>query len=235
MVDEVQGADTTTEAGTEQATEVLVGAADETKNDVLLAGAGDDAEGTETDGKADDADKGVPEAYTFEVPEDLKADVTEETVAAMLDEFGPKAKEIGLSQQQFQALVEYDARRAKETTESGALSYHTRVQEWAEQVKNDPRFGGPELQANLELAELGLNKLGTPGLRSLLLPPSEKNPEGLGLGNHPEILRLLRNIGKQYANSETRNGRSPAEEQAAIEADEARRLARIYPSMVKQT
>lgn len=207
-----------------EAKTLLGGDAEATKSDdVLLAGAEDGDGGAEK--KDADGASTVPEEYAFEVPDDLKEIVKDENVAAMLKEFGPTAKELGLSQDQFQKLVEFDARRAQAATEEGALSYHQRVQDWGQQVKDDQTFGGPNLDQNLKLAELGLEKLGTSGLRQLLKPPSADNPEGMGLGNHPEILRLLRNVGKLYKEPNLVVGQPDAAE------TDRTRLQRMYPTM----
>ena len=190
--------------------------------DTLLAGA-------ESEGAVDgDESAGPPEAYKFDVPDDLKELIDTSKVDQVLETFGPTAKELGLSQDQFQKLIEFDVKRSLEAGETALNEYEARVKSWAEQTKADPNFGGQQLEANLKIAELGLKKMESPGLVAALKPWSEDNPEGLGLGNHPEVIKLLHKLGTMYAEPDHVRG------EASTTLTDQERLKRMYPSMFKE-
>ena len=166
-----------------------------------------------------DGDKeGVPEKYTFEPPEGVEVD---ETLQAQLDAFGETAREMGLSQAQYQALVEFDHQRAGDMTQAFADAYTTRIKEWRTEAVNDPEL--KETAAVRASALVAVNKFGTPELKALLASPSEENPTGMGIGNHPELVRFFHRIGLVLADPDLLLGDD------VPEADGA--LRRMYPSM----
>jgi hypothetical protein len=54
--------------------------------------------------------------------------------------------------------------------------------------KTDQEFGGEKLSENLSVAKKALDAFGTPELRKLL--------DDSGLGNHPEVIRMMYRAGK---------------------------------------
>ena len=62
-------------------------------------------------------------------------------------------------------------------------------QAWIEEVKADKEFGGNQLNANRAQVRKALDKFGTPELSTFL--------DASGLGDHPEVLRLLYRVGKR--------------------------------------
>jgi hypothetical protein len=182
------------------------------KTDTLLA----DAEGEGSDGKND-----VPEKYEFTPPEGF--DLSEE-VQSKLDAFGETAREMGLSQDQYQALVEYDIERGRVAQEALSGQYEERINGWAEIVRADPELGGDKLQQNLAVAKQAIEAFGSPELSKLISAPSEKNPEGLGLGNHPEFIRFMYRVGRSI-------GEDKLVEGDGRKVDDRTRLQRMYPTM----
>jgi len=61
-------------------------------------------------------------------------------------------------------------------------------QDWVNQAKSDPEYGGKNFDANLQRAKIGLRKFGSPKLQKFL--------EESGLGSHPEMLRLFWILGQ---------------------------------------
>lgn len=181
--------------------------------DVLLSGDEDKA-----------TEDGVPEKYEYTPPEGFP-DVTEE-VQARLDAFGETAKGMKLTQDQYQQLIEYDINRAKEAIDQGANAYQQRVTEWRNATKADKELGGDDLKVNLATAKLAMDQYSTEGLNALLAIPSEDNPEGLGLGNHPEIIRLFNRVGRTLKEAELHEGGGKAEHEKS--------LKKMYPSMFKE-
>lgn len=171
---------------------------------------------------------GVPEKYTFDMPEGVDVEVTEEIQAA-LEHFGESAKQMGLTQDQYQALVEYDLQRAQAAEEAAVGEWVGRVNGWKQSAMQDTEIGGQALNETKANATAALKKFGTPGLSQLLKNPDENNPEGLALGNHPEILRLLSRVGKALGDP------TPVDGKETGGSDEQGRLKRLYPSMFPES
>jgi len=154
-----------------------------------------DATKTEAKSKADpgkpDGDKApgeqekqrAPEKYEFKAPEGVKLD------DAVIGEFESVARELGLSQDAAQKLVEKIApKMAERTAAQQAEAFAAFRADLVNQVKTDKELGGEKLAENLAVAKKALDNLGTPALRMLL--------EQSGLGDHPEIIRMFHKAGK---------------------------------------
>lgn len=193
--------------------------------DELLDGAGNSGAEGEPGGDLLSGDEatgyeGVPEKYVFTPPEGLEVD--EETQVA-LDAFSGFAREINLDQNQYQKLIEYDAQRAAQLEGEAAEEWNSRVTGWREASTKDQEIGGAHQKESLAQAHAALKKFGTPGLAELLKSPSEKNPNGLAIGNHPEILRLLSRVGKALGDPTPVDGDEKLGQPSALD--------RLYPTM----
>lgn len=182
----------------------------EEQSKTLLSGDGGDGEG-------DEQSTGAPEEYEFTPPDGLEIDPEK------LEAFGEYAHSLGLSQDQFQKLIEYDIERSANAQKSMAEAYGKRVSSWANATRVDKELGGEKLAENLDLAKKAMAKYSSPALAKLIDHPSAKNPDGLGLGNHPEIVRLFYRVGKAISESELITGDT--------KADVGDRYERIYPTM----
>lgn len=169
-------ATTTTEgqAASEQVADVPATGAGEGSQEQQAA-ANQQAEGQKP---ADGKPAGAPENYEFNVPEGYDAN------GELFGKFKETAKELNLTQEQAQKLIDLDLQRFSGQSE---LLERTR-NEWAEQSKNDKEFGGDKLAENLALSKKALDTFGTPELKTLL--------NESGLGNHPELIRLMVRAGK---------------------------------------
>ena len=126
--------------------------------------------------------EGAPDKYEFN---SKVADAPDELDPEVLTAFGEVAKDLNLSQDAAQKVLDkvapvIQARQAQEVEQVRT--------EWANEAKADQEFGGESLPANLEIAKSSLNAFGTDALKSLL---SES-----GLGNHPEVIRFMYRAGK---------------------------------------
>lgn len=134
-----------------------------------------------------------PEAYAdFTVADGVVLDPT------MIDAFKPLAKEFGLNQEKAQKLVDL-AVQVQQRTMDGIFEMHeTRKATWLTEAKADPEIGAdvslwdenvPGSAAN-SVAVRAFNSIsqGHPGLKAAV--------DELGIGNHPEFLRLMFRIGK---------------------------------------
>lgn len=173
---------------------------------------------------ADGKDKGAPEAYEFTPPEGFE--ISEEVQKA-LETFNGTAKELGLTQEQYQKLVEFDIQRGRSAIQAASDQYTARINGWAETVRADPELGGEQLKANLAIAKQAIDAFGSPELAKLISAPSEKNPEGLGLGNHPELIRFMYRVGKSIGEDRVIEG-------DGRKVDDTSSLQKMYPTMFKE-
>lgn len=100
------------------------------------------------------------------------------------DEFKAVAKELKLTQEQAQKMLDLDVKR----TQAQQSALQQAAVAWQDASKSDKEFGGDLLAENMGLAKKALDAFGTPELKALL--------EQSGLGNHPEIIRAFYRAGK---------------------------------------
>ena len=130
----------------------------------------------------------VPEAYAFNnLPDGYS--ISEEQLAA----FSPVLKELGLTQEQADKLVAFDAQRtlqAQEASQQQAVEFRNQqVGEWETALRSDAVFGGANFDANVAVAKQFLTDFGTPELSAFLAES--------GLGSHPEVVRLFHKAGQE--------------------------------------
>lgn len=149
-----------------------------TTEDTLLA-----SEGAEPAGEkpAEQAPAKVDVKYELKVPPGLEVD--QERIVAF-------AKQQGLSQEQAQALVDRDLETRKSFENGQLASYDKKLAEWAESARGDKEYGGEKFSESVALARGVLDRFGSESLRAEL--------NGTGLGNHPELIRLLWKVGKAF-------------------------------------
>lgn len=160
---------------------------------------GDDDQEDE-DGKADKSDKekksDVPEKYEFEFPEGFEVDEDLQT------EFQDVAKELGLTQDNAQKLVNMQADFMHKVAEKQQEAWASTTQEWADNAKNDKEFGGEAFDESVGVARKALDAFGSDGLKEVL--------DMTGAGNHPEVIRAFYKIGKAMAEDKVVTGDRPA-------------------------
>jgi hypothetical protein len=165
---------TTTEGSTTAKVEGEAGATTEAKTE----------EGT----KEGDKPAGAPEAYeAFKMPEGYALD------EQLLGEFTPVLKELNLSQEAAQKVMDFAPKLIEKTVAETQAAVLDQVgladhATWAASAKADKEFGGEQFAANLATAKKAIDAFGTPELRDVL--------RKTGLGNHPEVLRAFYRAGK---------------------------------------
>ncbi|HGE8503701.1 peptidase [Serratia ureilytica] len=122
-----------------------------------------------------------PEKYEFTPPEGQELD------ANALAVFEPIAKELGLSQEQAQKLVDIYPQIQQQQAEA----WSKQVSDWGEQVKADKEIGGDKFNASVGAAQRALDQFGNTELREYL--------NASGLGNHPALVRFCAKVGKAMA------------------------------------
>lgn len=140
----------------------------------------------------------------FSVPDGVTID------NALLEKATPVFKELGLSQEQAQKLVDFQSDQVQAMADSQVEAFNQMVGEWAEQSKNDSEFGGDKFDESIAVAKAAIEKFGTPELRELL--------ETHGLGNHPEMIRFMMRVGKLTQEDQPgTSGGQPSEKKDRIE------------------
>lgn len=160
--------------------------------------------------------EGVPDQYVFETPEGFD----EEAFQAGIAQFMERAKGLGLTQTQFHGLMSDEIERAQAALEARA----TQVNDWKVATASDKLIGGEKLSESLATAQGVLKKFGDADLMGLMKSPTESNPDGLAIINHPAVLRALVRIGKALADPVPVEG-----DEAAVETESS--LQRFYPTM----
>jgi hypothetical protein len=133
--------------------------------------------------KPADAKPPVPEKYEFKYPEGYQVDET------ALGEYSAAFKELGLTNEQAQRLVDMDAKRSTSSTEAAVAAHKQQVETWVGELKSDPEFGGAKFEANVGIANSALAAFGSPELTQFF--------KETGLGNHPLLVKTFHKIGTQ--------------------------------------
>lgn len=155
------------------------------------------------------------QAYDLKLPENSPLDATH------LDEVKAMAKELGLSQEAAQKLVERDNALLSKSQQQTQAMMSEAVARWADDAKADKEIGGANLQASITDAKTALDKFGTPEFKNML--------NQSGVGNHPELIRLLSKVGKAMREDKMITGSSKPVQthQSFAEA--------FYPGMAKSS
>jgi len=146
-------------------------------------------------GEVEEAGKpeGAPETYNdFTIPEGL---VVEPEVLA---EAGKLFKDMNLSQEQAQTLVDFQAAEKQKEIEASQKAWTDQMEVWEKESKNDKEFGGAALQDSLGVAKKAMDAFGTDEFKQML--------EITGTGNHPEMVRFLVKAGKAVKEDDVLHG-----------------------------
>jgi len=134
----------------------------------------------------------VPEKYEFKAPEGVTFD------QAQIDAFTPVAKELGLTNEQAQKLVDLQTTHAANAATAQAAQWKSVTDAWAAETKADKDIGGVKFNENVGIASKAIDKFGTPELRKAL--------DDSGMGNHPAVVRFFVNVGRQISEDTMASG-----------------------------
>lgn len=165
---------------------------------------GDDTDKPDADKpdvKEEQKPEGAPEKYEFKAGEGIELDS-----AAMAD-FEPVARELNLTNEQAQKLVDVYPKILAGVQQRQVEAWQKQTEGWAESVKADKEFGGDKLTANLGAAQCALDQFGNPELREYL--------ESTGLGNHPELVKAFIKVGKAMSEDGVITGKESGQRSAA--------------------
>ncbi|MBF0164465.1 MAG: hypothetical protein HQM01_08230 [Magnetococcales bacterium] len=129
---------------------------------------------------------GAPDQYAdFVMPEGVTAD------DGMKGEFGAIAKELNLTQEQAQKLVDFYAGKAAQAHQAPYQQWMEMQTKWRQEVEHDPEIGGAQLNQNLAQAKQAIEQLGGNPLRQAL--------NATGAGNNPAIVKAFVKMGAMMA------------------------------------
>ena len=135
------------------------------------------------DKKAAEKEEGAPETYTeFTMPEGVEVD------KAAVEKFEPLARELNLSQENAQKLVDVYAEGAKQAAEAQITTWGDIKEGWVKEGKADKEIGGENYDQTVSDAKLALDKLGNEALGIVL--------ETTGVGDNPDFLRMFAKVGR---------------------------------------
>lgn len=132
----------------------------------------------------------------------------QELDAAALEQFEPIARELNLTNEQAQKMVDlYGTKIMPMVQQQQAEAWQKTTEQWAADVKADKEIGGDNLTGNLSAAQRALAQFGTPELKEYL--------EGTGLGNHPELVKAFVKVGKAMSEDGMVTGKESGQRSAA--------------------
>lgn len=145
------------------------------------AGAEGDGKTGDDATKTDDKPAGPPEKYELTMPEGVELD------AALLEKVDPVFRDLGLTNEQANALANAFAEHRVSEAQRQSDAYAQQVEDWGKAARDDKEFGGAAFDANVAQAQKAIGQFGSPELKTLLQD---------GLGNHPELIRFCVRVGK---------------------------------------
>lgn len=175
---------------------------------------------TETEDKvAETTESTVPEEYTFNV-EGYELD--DERIAAMT----PIFKEMGLTQEQANKLVEAEVQLEAASEQKHTEFMQKRISEWEGELKSDPEIGGDNYEKNIGQAQ---NFLRT------VIPEDQREEfnsmlEHTNIGNYPTFVKFVYSLSKQFSVEEDQSGNDQGGRSSAPKSD----AELLYPEMGKK-
>ncbi len=151
----------------------------------------------------------VPKKYEFKAPAGIELD------QSLIDAATPIFKELKLTQEQAQKLVDLQTRAAQQWDETQIREHQELVTSWAEEAKKDPEFGGQNFDQNVAIAIKGMKAKASPELQRLL--------DDTGLGNHPEVIRHFYRLGLEVKEPSLLEGGPPKDTKTTAQI--------LFPSM----
>ncbi|MWF13618.1 peptidase [Escherichia coli] len=146
--------------------------------------------------------EGAPEKYEFKPAEGQELD------SAALEQFEPIARELNLSNEQAQKMVDlYGTKILPMVQQQQAEAWQKTTEQWAADVKADKEIGGDKLTGSISVAQRALDTFGDPDLKEYL--------NASGLGNHPGLIKFCVKVGKAMSEDGMVTGKEAGQRSAA--------------------
>lgn len=137
--------------------------------------------------------EGAPEKYDFKAGEGVELD------QEALKDFEPVARELNLTNEQAQKLVDaYSTKILPLVQKQQAEAWQKQTEGWAEAVKADKDIGGANLTSSISSAQRALEIFGDADLKQYL--------NETGLGNHPALVKAFVKVGKAMSEDKVVTG-----------------------------
>jgi hypothetical protein len=143
-------------------------------------------------------EQGPPEQYEFQAPEGMELDQD------ALAQVEPVFRELGLNNEQAQKVLDAHMNHMASFQQQQEQQRQQQVEQWANEVRQDPDIGGDKLDENLATARKALDTFASEGFQKLL--------DQTGLGNHPDVVKTFHAIGQKVSEDNLVTGDSPGNE-----------------------
>jgi hypothetical protein len=167
--------------------------------------------------------QGAPEKYEFKAPEGFDLD------EASINEVTPVFKNLKLSNDEAQSLVDLYAKISKEAAEAPVKFWKETQQKWLDEVRADPEIGD-----KIELVKTTVNK----ALATYLSPTEVANfrhaMNYTGAGNNPTFIRVLYKLTSQLVEGGEVRGGGPVEVRAPNAASRPSAAEAMFPNLAQR-
>lgn len=149
-------------------------------------------EGPATSTEAPKAPAGAPDKYEFKAPEGSQLD------ARAIEEFSPIARELGLSNDQAQKLVDLYSKNLSEAIgkvtgpDANKAVLDAKNAEYMRQAQSDPELGGKLDQVKMDIGR-AFDVINKPELRAAFQREMDASPEG----NNPAFVKMFHALAKK--------------------------------------
>lgn len=141
----------------------------------------DDDDSKDDDSKEEEESE-VPEKYELELGADTSLEESD------LERIAAEARELGLSNEEGQGLVDLEDRVTKQFQERQMEHVKEVRGTWIKEAETDKEIGGEKFNESLELSKRVIDKFGSDDFQKLV--------DDTDFGNHKEVIRIFARIGK---------------------------------------
>ena len=152
----------------------------------------------------------------LKLPDGVKPD------EALLSQFRPLAKELGLDGPKAQKLLDLYLGSQKGQSDKVTAAWTEQQKQWSESIKTDPEVGGVNFDKSVTQARKFMATFDKDG-------SIRKELDALGIGSHPALVRLAVRAAKAISEDSVAGRAAPA----AAGASDEDVLRQRYPSMFK--
>jgi hypothetical protein len=171
--------------------------------------------------KKDDKAEGVPEKYTFTVPEGME--MSEEVQAKTGEVF----KELGLTQAQADRLVAFHAEQTAAQAKAPYEAYLDMRKGWRDEVAADPEIG-KQLPVVKQTIAKALDGLGQPEL----VKAFKESMDLTGAGDHPAFIKAFYYLAQKATEGKHVSGTGPTGPGTKAPGSAPRNAAQaLYPNL----
>jgi hypothetical protein len=143
----------------------------------------------------------------------------------LMDELKPLAKEAGLKGEVAQKFADLMVKSHAAAAQQAREGFVAQTRQWVETVKADKEYGGSNFEASQQLVQKAFRQFATPALKELLLDS--------GLGNHPELFRLMAKVGKAIGEDSVGDTGGTSASGAKQDNSREAKMKRMFPSSYK--